>query len=84
MSDLTPRANAELVLHTIGIEDAPSRRSRQAAEDVLRLLEVFRAAQAYLAVPRNVERNEDGIYRADFRPQQEARKRLAEAVRDAS
>jgi hypothetical protein len=42
--------------------------------------DVVDAARAYLAVPRKVEPDADGILRFDFLPQQEARKKLAEAV----
>jgi hypothetical protein len=42
--------------------------------------DVISAARAYLAVPHKVEPDADGILRFDFLPQQEARKKLAEAV----
>jgi hypothetical protein len=47
---------------------------------VLAQRDVIAAARAYLAVPRKVEPDADGILRFDFLPQQEARKKLAEAV----
>jgi hypothetical protein len=49
-------------------------------QEIERLRDVVAAACAYLAVPRKVEPDADGILRFDFLPQQEARKKLAEAV----
>jgi lipopolysaccharide biosynthesis regulator YciM len=53
---------------------------RELLAEVAAQRDVVDAARAYLAVPRKVEPDADGILRFDFLPQQEARKKLAEAV----
>jgi hypothetical protein len=53
---------------------------RELLDEVAALRDVVAAARAYLDVPRRMKQTDDGVYAADFKPQQEAYKRLAAAV----